>query len=104
MAAATVSELEFYLFQQSYEEAHVSGYRELVPVSPYNEDYHIFQTTKEEKVMRALRNDLFDAGVPVENSKGEAWAGQEEINVKHADPLTCADNHAITKNCVKEIA
>lgn len=104
MTAIMASELEFYLFRQSYEEAQASGYRGLAPVSPYNEDYHLFQTTKEEKVMRAVRNGLFGAGIPVENSKGEAWAGQEEINVKYADPLTCADNHAITKNGVKEIA
>ncbi len=98
------SELEFYLFSESYENAHRGGYQTLTPVSPYNEDYHLFQTTKEENVMRAVRNGLYGAGVPVENSKGEAWAGQEEINVKYADALTAADNHTVTKNGVKEIA
>ena len=98
------SELEFDLFSDSYEGAHRNGYRGLTPVSPYNEDYHLFQTTKEENVMRAVRNGLFGAGVPVENSKGEAWAGQEEINVRYADALTAADNHTITKTGVKEIA
>ncbi|MEM0946492.1 MAG: glutamine synthetase family protein [Pseudomonadota bacterium] len=98
------SELEFYLFSDSYEAAHQGGYRDLQPVSPYNEDYHLFQTTKEENVMRAVRNGLYGAGVPVENSKGEAWAGQEEINVRYAGALTAADNHTITKNGVKEIA
>ncbi len=104
MTAMMASELEFYLFNESYEEAHAGGYRTLTPVSPYNEDYHLFQTTKEEAVMRAVRNGLYGAGIPVENSKGEAWAGQEEINVKYADALTAADNHVITKNGVKEIA
>jgi glutamine synthetase len=73
-------------------------------VSPYNEDYHIFQTTKEEGVMRAIRNGLNGAGVPVECSKGEACAGQEEINVVYADALTSADRHVIVKNGCKEIA
>ena len=104
MTAMMASELEFYLFRQTYEAAHEQGYRGLTPVSPYNEDYHLFQTTKEEVVMRALRNGLYGAGIPVENSKGEAWAGQEEINVKYAGALTAADNHVITKNAVKEIA
>ncbi|MDC0948505.1 glutamine synthetase family protein [Gammaproteobacteria bacterium] len=103
-AVNMASELEFYLFQQSYQEAQVQGYRGLTPVSAYNEDYHIFQTTKEEGVMRAIRNGLFGAGIPVENSKGEAWAGQEEINVRYSDALTAADNHVITKTGVKEIA
>jgi glutamine synthetase len=98
------SELEFYLFDQTYDDAREGGYRDLRPVGGYNEDYHIFQTTKEEDVMRALRNGLQGAGIPVENSKGEASAGQEEINVRYAEALTMADRHSIIKNATKEIA
>jgi glutamine synthetase len=104
LSAMMASELEFYLFEESFEEAHAQGYRDMNLISPYNEDYHLFQTTKEEDVMRAVRNGLYGAGIPVECSKGEAWAGQEEINVKYSDALTAADNHVITKNGVKEIA
>jgi glutamine synthetase len=92
MTAMMASELEFFLFHESFEEAHGKGYRDLNLISAYNEDYHIFQTAKEENVMRAIRNGLYGAGIPVENSKGEAWAGQEEINVRYADALTAADN------------
>ncbi|MGN6549781.1 MAG: glutamine synthetase family protein [Pararhizobium sp.] len=98
------SELEFFLFNQGFDEARASGYRGLKLASAYNEDYHIFQTTKEEDVMRAIRNGLFGAGIPVECTKGEASAGQEEINVLYSDALTAADNHAVTKNGAKEIA
>mgnify|MGYP006295165851 CR=1 FL=1 len=98
------SELEFYVFRESFEEADAKGWRGLTPISGYNEDYHIFQTAKEEGLMRAIRNGLYGAGVPVENTKGEAWAGQAEINVRYADALTAADNHVLTKNAVKEIA
>ncbi len=104
MAAMMASELEFFLFNDSYEEAAAKGHRNLEPISPYNEDYHIFQTTKEEEVMRAIRNGLQGADVPVENSKGEADRGQEEINVRYADALTMADRHSIIKNACKEIA
>lgn len=104
MRAYTASELEFFLFRESYEEAQAAGHRNLTPISAYNEDYHIFQTTKEEDVMRAIRNGLNGADIPVENSKGEACAGQEEINVRYADALTMADRHAIIKNGCKEIA
>lgn len=98
------TELEFYLFENSYENLRDGGLRDLKPVSSYNEDYHIFQTTKEEDLMRAIRNGLYDAGIPVENSKGEADAGQEEINYRYSDALDTADNHVIVKNSVKEIA
>lgn len=104
MKAFMASELEFFLFDQTYDHARESGYRDLKLVSGYNEDYHIFQTTKEEDVMRAIRNGLQGADIPVENSKGEASAGQEEINVRYADALTMADRHAIIKNGCKEIA
>lgn len=104
LKAMTATELEFFLFKQSYEEAHNGAYRNLDPISPYNEDYHIFQTTKEESVMRAIRNGLFGAGIPVEGTKGEADSGQEEINIRYDEALACADHHAITKNACKEIA
>ncbi|HMB47055.1 MAG TPA: glutamine synthetase family protein [Afifellaceae bacterium] len=104
MTAFMATELEFFLFRDSFEEAQQLGYRDLTRISAYNEDYHIFQTTKEEDVMRAIRNGLNGADIPVENSKGEADAGQEEINVRYADALTMADRHAIIKNGCKEIA
>ena len=104
MKPMMASELEFYLFDETYETARDKHYRALKTASSYIEDYHIFQTTKEEGVMRAIRTGLQGAGVPVENSKGEAGPGQEEVNVRYSDALTMADNHAITKNAIKEIA
>ncbi len=103
-APMMASELEFFLFRTSFEEAAAAGYRGLEPISAYNEDYHIFQTTKEEEVMRAIRLGLAGADIPVENTKGEADAGQAEVNVAYSDALTMADRHSIIKNAVKEIA
>ena len=51
--------------------------------------------------MRAIRNGLQGAGIPVENSKGEWGPGQEEINVRYADALEMADRHVIIKNGVQ---
>ena len=98
------TELEFYLFENSYESLRDSNYTGLKAVSAYNEDYQIFQTTKEEDVMRAIRNGLYAAGIPIENSKGEADAGQEEVNYRYSDALDTADNHSIVKHGIKEIA
>ena len=102
--AMMATELEFYLFENSYESLRDSNFTGLKPISAYNEDYHIFQTTKEEDVMRAIRNGLYAAGVPIENSKGEADAGQEEVNYRYSDALDTADNHTIVKHGIKEIA
>ena len=101
--AMMATELEFFIFEQSFDDIRKSGFRDLAPISGYNEDYHILQTTKEEHLMRPLRNHLRAAGVPVENSKGEAETGQEELNIKYAEAMLAADHHSIAKHAAKEI-
>lgn len=104
LTANFASELEFYLFDDSFRTAFDKGYRNLTTAGYYIEDYHIFQTTKEEGVMRRVRRELQASGIPVENSKGEWGPGQEEINVRYADALAMADRHVVMKNGIKEIA
>ena len=104
MKALCASELEFYLFDESFESAAGKRFHGLKTAGSYIQDYHILQTTKEEGVMRAIRKGLQGAGIPVENSKGEWGPGQEEINVRYADALEMADRHVILKNGIKEIA
>ncbi|MBR9651423.1 glutamine synthetase family protein [Thalassovita aquimarina] len=98
------SELEFFLFAKSVDEIRKGGFRNLEPISAFNEDYNILQTSREEHVMRPLRNHLWNAGLPIENSKGEAETGQEELNIKYAAALDTADYHTIAKHATKEIA
>lgn len=98
------SELEFYLFDDTYNGARAKHFQNLTTASPYTEDYMLQLTTKEEPIMRALRNGLDGAGIPVENSKGETGLGQEEINIRYAEALEMADRHSILKNGAKEIA
>jgi glutamine synthetase len=98
------SELEFYLYKQSYAQAHQQDYRDLTPTIPYILDYHILATTMDENVIGQIRRGMREAGIPVEFSKGEAWYGQHELNVRYADAVTSADRHTIYKNGVKEIA
>jgi glutamine synthetase len=98
------SELEFYLYKDSYAEAWEKGYRDLTPTIPYILDYHILATTMDEPFIQQLRRGMQHAGIPVEFSKGEAWYGQHELNVRYADAVTSADRHTIFKNGVKELA
>lgn len=98
------SELEFFVFEEGFSALFDRGYRDLRTLGRHNLDYALFGTSKEEGLIRAMRNGLFGAGVPVENTKGEAEAGQEEINIRYSDALDSADNHAIVKNACKEIA
>jgi glutamine synthetase len=98
------TELEFYLYKESYAEAHSKDYSELTPTIPYILDYHILATTMDEQYLGAIRRGMHGAGIPIEFSKGEAWYGQHEVNTRYADAVTTADRHTIYKNGVKEIA
>jgi len=102
--AMMATELEFFLFAKTFDEIRADGFQNLEPISAYNEDYHILQTTKEEDIMRPIRNDLYASCIPVEGTKGEAEAGQEELNIRYGAPLECADHHTIAKHAIKEIA
>ena len=98
------SELEFYVFNDSYEQAWDKRFRNLDTVGRYIEDYHILQTTKEEKLMQLLRRHFDAMGLDVENSKGEFGPGQEELNLGPAEPVEMADRHSVFKHGIKEVA
>jgi glutamine synthetase len=98
------SELEFFLFRETYAEAHAKHYRELTPSVPYILDYHLLATSYDEPFLRRIRTSMQAAGLRVESSKGEAWPGQHEINFRYADAVTAADNHVVYKNGAKELA
>ncbi|MBP7628881.1 MAG: glutamine synthetase [Acidimicrobiales bacterium] len=98
------AELEFFLFKESYADAAAKRYQDLTPHSDVIEDYHILQTSRDEYLIRAIRNGLDAAGVPVEFSKGEAGKGQHEINLAYATATEMADRNTIYKNAAKEIA
>ena len=103
-SALAASELEYYIFNDSYRAAAAQDYAGLEPAGWYIEDYHALQGTREEAFNGAVRRHLKQSGIPVENSKGEWGRGQHELNVRYADVLTMADRHAVYKQCLKEVA
>jgi glutamine synthetase len=98
------SELEYYLFENTYQEANEKHYQDLKSVGWYLEDYHILQGTRTEFFTAAARRHLKNSAVPIENSKGEWGTGQHEINVRYSEVLEMADRHIIFKQCLKELA
>lgn len=104
LSCLCASELEFYLFNQTFHSAFDCGYRNLQPSSDYRIDYHITQPTRDEPLMRAIRNGMTAAAIPIENSKGEWSRGQHEINFVCTTPVEMADRHVIFKSGVKELA
>jgi glutamine synthetase len=98
------TELEFIVFNDSYEEAWSKRYVDLTPSNQYNVDYSVLGTARVEPLLRAIRIGMRDSGMQVESAKGECNPGQHEIAFKYTDALTTCDNHVIYKNGAKEIA
>jgi glutamine synthetase len=98
------TELEFIVFRTSYEDAWNSAYREMTPANLYNVDYSIVGTSRVEPLIRRIRNEMAQANMKVEDSKGECNLGQHEINFRYGPALRAADEHVIYKTGAKEIA
>ena len=103
-SAQAATELEFIVFRDTYEQAWHKGYKELTPANLYNVDYSIIGTSRVEPLLRRIRNEMTGAGMTVDDSKGECFPGQHEVNLRFADALTAADAHVVYKTGAKEIA
>jgi len=102
--AVAGTELEFIVFEDTYEAAHDANYSGLTPANQYNVDYSIVGTTRIEPLLRDIRNTMYAAGMTVEGAKGECNLGQHEIGFMYDDVLVTADNHSVYKTVAKEIA
>ncbi|MFT4010128.1 MAG: glutamine synthetase family protein [Nocardioidaceae bacterium] len=98
------TELEFIVFEDTYEEAKDLGYRGLTPANQYNIDYSIVGGARVEPLLRDIRNTMYAAGLNVESAKGECNFGQHEIGFLYDEALVTADNHSVYKTVAKEIA
>jgi glutamine synthetase len=98
------TELEFMVFEDSFDSAWDRRYQGLTGASRYNIDYSILGGSKVEPLLREIRNEMYAAGVTVENAKGECNLGQHEIAFLYDDVVRTCDNHVIYKNAAKEIA
>ncbi len=98
------TELEFIVFNDTYEAAWAANYRDLTPANQYNVDYSILGTSRVEPLLRDIRNSMYAAGMVVESAKGECNLGQHEIAFRFGEVIDTADDHVVYKNGAKEIA
>jgi glutamine synthetase len=102
--AVAGTELEFLVFEDTYEQAWDRRYAGLTPANRYNVDYSILGTGRIEPLLRDIRNAMYTAGLRVESAKGECNFGQHEIAFRYGEVVTTADDHALYKTAAKEIA
>ncbi|MGI8577992.1 MAG: glutamine synthetase family protein [Nocardioidaceae bacterium] len=104
LVALAGTELEFNVYDDTYEHAWKAGYQNLTPGNQYNVDYSLLGGSRVEPLLRDIRNHMYDAGLVVESAKGECNLGQHEIAFRYADVVKTADQHSVYKNAAKEIA
>ena len=100
----TGTELEFIVFDDTYEQAWNSGYRDLTPANQYNVDYSLQGTSRIEPLLGRIRRSMRGAGMEVESVKGECNFGQHEIAFKYSPLVDKCDEHGLFKLGAKEIA
>ncbi|MFD0688331.1 glutamine synthetase family protein [Actinomadura fibrosa] len=98
------TELEFIVYEDSYEDAWTRAYRGLTPANQYNVDYSLLGGARVEPLLRRIRNGMAGAGMYVESAKGECNLGQHEIAFRFDEALATCDNHVLYKTGAKEIA
>ena len=94
-------ELEFYLYKDSYAEAHDKDYRDLTPTIPYILDYHILATTMDEAYLGR------SAAACTERDPDRVLEGRGLVRPargEHARRRGHLGRPPIYKNGVKEIA
>jgi glutamine synthetase len=100
----TGTELEFIVFDNTYEQAWDAGYRNLTPANQYNVDYSLQGTSRLEPLLGRIRRSMRGAGMEVESVKGECNLGQHEIAFKYSTLVDKCDEHGLFKLGAKEIA
>lgn len=98
------TELEFYLFDESYEAAWNAGHQGLTAASRYHAAYDAIAAIKAEPFVNEVIRQMDLAGIQTEGYAHEYGFGQQEINLSHAGALEMADRHFLYKFGVKSIA
>lgn len=87
------TELEFYLCTPEWQ-----------PVQEHIQYSSLTDALELESVLADMRAALAGAGIEVEGSNAEYGPGQIEINTAPSDAMTAADNTALFKSIVKQVA
>jgi glutamine synthetase len=104
LAAFCGTELEFIVFEDSFDAAWDRGYTGMTPANRYNVDYSILGGDRVEPLLREIRNEMYQGGIVVEGAKGECNLGQHEISFLYDEAVKTCDNHVVYRNAAKEIA
>lgn len=98
-------EIEATVFEESIQEARAKDYKDLHPLGgAAGSAYHLARSKDWGDYLSAVVLRMAQVGIPWEAYSDEGAAGQVEINITPADPVTTADHWARTRQLMREVA
>lgn len=88
------AELEFYLLDPETKD----------PIDDKIQVYSLSHAAELEHVLGPIREQINEAGIPIEQSNPEYAPGQVEVNIRYDDALQSADNVVMFRTLVKQLA
>lgn len=97
-------ELEFFVFRETPDTLEEKGFRGLQPLSPGMFGYSWVREGQHADFLHDALDTLHAFGIPVEGIHTETGPGVYEAAIQYADPLTAADQGALFKTTMKQVA
>ena len=98
------SRLQCYLFEDNYSDARVKKHRNLRNKSTHASTPGIWEGSRQESLLRAIRTHLAAAGVPVVSSTSMFEDAQHEVRLAESMPMESAEHLVLLKHGMKELS
>ena len=98
------AEYEFFLFQETRDSLEQKGFRGLEPLDPGMFGYSWVRSGQDSELMRSILDGMRDFDIRIEGLHTETGPGVYEAAIQYDDALSAADQAALFKVALKQIA
>lgn len=104
LTASVAIELEFYVYERSIDSGRPRPAGTLMPGPDHQDMYALRDLDRQRPLMDAIQQACVEQDLPIDAYVSEAAPGQYEVNLKHRDPLSAADDAVMLKRLITQIA
>lgn len=104
IGAVLDSDLDFRVFEETYETAFSRDYADLTPLTRITASHSGFASARAESLLHRVRTSLAAVPVSLESTVAGDAPGQQELTLLQQEAMRSCDELVIAKNAVKEIA
>ncbi|HEX3596832.1 MAG TPA: glutamine synthetase family protein [Polyangiaceae bacterium] len=98
------AEYEFFLFQETRDSLVEKGFRNLTPLDPGMFGYSWVRTGQDAELMRSILDSMRDFDIRIEALHTETGPGVYEAAIQYDDAMSAADQAALFKVAMKQLA